>query len=225
MKSHELTSPSRLGLMKKTLLTTTCTMLGWLGMMNARTGTAEPVDVGGLHWIVRAGVGLVRPKPHSGPLAGMESTVNNKTRPTISIEYLLTPHWGFDLLAAQPFRHSVKLNGQRAVSVRQLPPTLGFLYHFLPGSRFSPFAGAGVTFTDFFDASGRGTLAGSHVHMSNSWGPSVHAGLDYNFSRQWLLTADIRWSGITSTVRVNGVRAGRAMINPLVIGLSVGYRF
>lgn len=177
------------------------------------------------NWVLRFGAHVVAPKSHNGNLAGMQASIDNDTKPTASIEYLLTPNWGFDALAAVPFEHDVKLNGQLAASTKDLPPVLGVNYHFLPDSRVSPFVGAGVNYTRFFDTKGKDLLAGAKVKIDDSWGPAAHAGLDVTLSPRWLFTADVRWISIRGDVHVNGANVGRAQVDPWVYGLSLGYRF
>ncbi len=185
--------------------------------------SAQAADAG--NWVLRFGVHTVVPKSDNGTLAGMNASIDNSTRPTASLEYMFTPNWGVDLLAAWPFSHNVQLNGVEAATTKQLPPTLGINYHFVPDARVSPFIGAGVNFTWFYDAKGRGPLQGADVSIANSWGAAVHAGLDVKLANSWLLTADVRWINIESDVRVNGIKVGTAKVNPMVYGLSLGYRF
>jgi len=176
-------------------------------------------------WVLHLGAHVVDPKSDNGQLAGMKASISSDTKPTVSVEYLLTPSWSIDLLAAVPFRHDVRLNGVTAASTKQLPPTLGVNYHFMPDATVSPFIGAGINYTYFFTTKGRGPLQGTHVKIDNSWGAAAHAGIDVQLSPQWLLTADVRWIGISGDVHVNGVKEGTAKVDPLVYGLSFGYRF
>ena len=176
-------------------------------------------------WVVRIGVHVVDPTSSNGHLAGMKTSIGSSTRPTFSIEYMATPSWGIDLLAAVPFRHDVSLDGQRAATTKQLPPTLGINYHFMPDTRFSPFVGVGVNYTRFFSTKGVGLLDGTHVKVDNSFGAAAHAGMDFNLAPNWLITADVRWIKISGDVHVNGTNVGTAKVDPLVYGVSVGYRF
>jgi outer membrane protein len=177
------------------------------------------------HWIVRAGVHVVDPRSDNGRLAGLRARVDSSTRLTGSIEYLVTPNWGVEALAALPFEHEVKLDGARAARTKQLPPVIGVNYHFLPDAQVSPFVGAGVNYTHFFDTKGKGPLQGARVKADDSWGAAAHAGVDVRLSSRWLLTADVRWIDIDSDIHVNGARVGTARIDPWVYGLSFGYRF
>jgi outer membrane protein len=177
------------------------------------------------NWVVRFGASGVVPKSDNGDLAGMQANVSGDLKPTASLEYLFTRNWGLELLAAVPFQHNVRLNGVEAAKTRELPPILGVNYHFMPDSVVSPFVGAGVNYTLFYDTHGVGPLQDARVKIDNSWGAAAHAGFDYNFAPNWMFTADVRWVDIASDVHVNGSNVGHATINPLVYGLSFGYRF
>lgn len=176
-------------------------------------------------WVVRFGAHVVAPQSDNGHLAGMRSSISNDTKPTGSLEYLFTPNLGVEVLAALPFEHDIRLNGARLASTKQLPPVIGVNYHFMPDSTVSPFVGVGVNWTHFYDSKGRGALEGSHITIDNSWGGALHAGLDVKLSDRWLFTADIRWMNIESDVHLNGANIGKAKVNPLAYGLSLGYRF
>ncbi|WP_369929656.1 OmpW family protein [Xanthomonas sp. NCPPB 2632] len=176
-------------------------------------------------WIVHVGAHRVDPTSDNGHLAGMKASVGSSTRPTFSIEYLFTPAWSVELLAALPFEHDVRLSGQRAVSVKQLPPVLGVNYRFLVGQPVSPFVGVGVNYTRFYDASGHNALQGANVDLDSSWGIAWHGGIDIALDPRWTLTVDARYMDIDSRVRVGGARVGTAHIDPWVYGVSAGYRF
>jgi outer membrane protein len=175
-------------------------------------------------WTLHFGAHVVDPKSDTGQLAGMSSSISKSTRPTFSVEYRFAPGWTAELLAALPFQHEVRLDGTRAVSVKQLPPTLGVNYHFMEGSTVSPFIGAGVNYTWFFDKKGRNALDGARVQLQNSWGAAGHVGVDIRLDERWLFTVDARYMDIDTKVKVNGARVGTAHVDPWVYGVSFGYR-
>lgn len=191
----------------------------------ACAGTTHAAERG--DWVVKFGAHAVSPKSDNGRLAGgtLKADVGDDVRPTISLEYFLTPNWGIEVLGALPFEHEVKLDGAHAADVKHLPPTVSVQYHFVPGRQFSPFVGVGVNYTRFFGIQERGPLAGARLDLSDSWGAAVHAGVDVNFDERWLLTLDLRWIGIETDAKVNGAKVGTVKIDPLVYGLAVGYRF
>ncbi|MFC5742199.1 OmpW/AlkL family protein [Dyella tabacisoli] len=176
-------------------------------------------------WVLRFGAHVVAPKSDNGQLAGMRSSIDNDTKPTASIEYLFTPNLGAEVLVALPFQHDISLNGTRLASTKQLPPVIGVNYHFMPENTVSPFLGVGINFTHFYDSKGQGALSGSHITIDNSWGGALHAGLDVKINENWMFTADVRWINIESDVHLNGVKIGKAKVDPLAYGLSLAYRF
>lgn len=177
-------------------------------------------------WVVRVGGAVVAPKGNNGNLAGARAEVSSSTRPSIDLEYMFTPNWGLDVLGAWPFMHDVKLAGLGTVArTKQLPPTFGINYHFMPDAAWSPFLGLGVNYTNFFGTHATGALYGNSVGIANSWGAAVRAGFDMKITDKWLATVDVRWANIESDVKVNGDRVGTAKIDPVVFGASVGYRF
>lgn len=184
--------------------------------------TAHAVDN---PWIVHVGVHVGEPKSNNGQVAGMRVDVDNATRPTASIEYLFTPNWSVDLLASAPFKHDIRLDGQKLATTKQLPPTLGVNYHFIPDARISPFVGAGLNYTRFFETRATGALRGNALKIDNSWGVAAHAGVDIKLAPNWLFTVDARWMRIRGDVHLNGSNVGRANIDPMVYGVSFGYRF
>jgi outer membrane protein len=174
-------------------------------------------------WTLHFGGHIVDPKSDTGQLAGMKATVSKSTRPTFSVEYRFAPGWTMEALAALPFQHEVRLDGTRSVSVKQLPPVVGVNYHFLEGHTVSPFIGAGVNYTYFFDKKGRNALEGTRIKMDNSWGAAGHAGVDIRLDDRWSLTVDARYINIDTKVKVNGAKVGTAHIDPWVYGFSFGY--
>ncbi|ODU66341.1 MAG: hypothetical protein ABT16_01920 [Rhodanobacter sp. SCN 65-17] len=191
-----------------------------IGPIAARADSSESSP-----WVVRVGVHTVNPKSDNGTLAGMKATIGSDTQPTFSLEYRFDPHWSADVLAALPFKHAVRLDGTAAATTKQLPPTVGVQYRFMPEAAVSPFLGVGINYTRFFETRGVGPLQGAHVSIDSSFGAAAHAGLDFRINERWLATADVRWMRIAGDVHVNGTRVGKATVDPLAYGLSVGYRF
>lgn len=178
-------------------------------------------------WQIKFGVHDVSPKSSNGSLAGgsLKTDVGDSTRPTLSLEYRFNRNLGLEVLAAVPFRHDVKLNGSKAASVKQLPPTVSLQWHFLPDQTISPFVGLGVNYTRFFSIDETGPLAGTRLDLESSWGLAAHAGVDFAINRSWSVTVDARWIKISSDAKVNGAKVGTVDIDPRVFGVAVGYRF
>ena len=113
-----------------------------------------------------------------------------------------------------------------------LPPTLTLQYHFDTGTAFKPYIGAGVNATLFFGED-EGDVADG-IDYDLAFGPALQAGFDYDLDGQpggWALNGDIKKIWLNTDVTVDFSTAlGAAVdadvdIDPLVIGLGLGYKF
>jgi len=178
-------------------------------------------------WQVKIGAHAVDPKSNNGHLAGgtLAAGVDSAWSPTVTLEYSVTKNLGIEVLAALPFEHDVKLNGAKAATVKQLPPTVSLQWHFVPDAKVSPFIGVGVNYTRFFSIDETGPLAGAKLDLGDSWGLAAHAGVDVALAPRWSLTVDARWIDIDTDAKVGGVKVGSVAIDPFVYGVALGYRF
>ena len=201
-------------------------------------------------WILRVGYAVVDPRDNSGDLSvqgvgkldGTGVGVDGATALGITASYMITPHWGIELLAASPFEHDVTskglgglgvADGTRLGSVKHLPPTVSVQYYFLaPESRLQPYAGLGLNYTMFFDESessqAKSALGATNLNLDDSFGFAAEAGLDWRVDEHWLVNASV-WRVQIETDATVDTALGRAKtsvaINPWVYMLAVGYRF
>ena len=178
-------------------------------------------------WQVKIGAHAVDPKSNNGHLAGgtLAAGVDSAWSPTVTLEYSVTKNLGIEVLAALPFEHDVKLNGAKAATVKQLPPTVSLQWHFVPDAKVSPFIGVGVNYTRFSSIDETGPLSGAKLDLGDSWGLAAHAGVDVALAPRWSLTVDARWIDIDTDAKVGGVKVGSVAIDPFVYGVALGYRF
>jgi outer membrane protein len=98
-------------------------------------------------------------------------------------------------------------------------------YHFLPQERFSPYLGAGINYTVFFDEE---EGAASSIDYEDSFGFALQAGIDYALSGNWSLNFDVKKvfldTDVDTTVEGTDIEAD-VDIDPWIIGIGVGYRF
>ncbi|MCL2791186.1 MAG: outer membrane beta-barrel protein [Desulfobulbus sp.] len=189
-------------------------------------GAAQADQATDTKFVVKLGVADVMPKSNNGTLVGLDADVGSSARPSLTLEYMITPNIGVELLAAWPFCNDVSLAGLGKVgSVDVLPPTLSLQYHFLPEKTVSPFVGVGINYTFMFSEDAKGAIAGSNLDVDNSWGFAAHVGVDFNFDKNWLMTVDARWIQMRNDVYLNGNKIGKVDVNPIVLGIAVGYRF
>ncbi|MCB1553391.1 MAG: outer membrane beta-barrel protein [Xanthomonadales bacterium] len=178
-------------------------------------------------WFFRAGIHTVNPDSDNGSLArgALDVDIGSDTQPTFVLGRMLDEHWGLELLAALPFQHDVRLNGDKALEFKHLPPTLSVQYYFAPGAKVRPFVGAGLNYTWTFEEDESGALDGTKVSIDNSFGFAGQLGLAVDLSPKWHLVFDARWIDIDADVSVNGDNVGSVQVDPWVYGAYIGYRF
>lgn len=173
-------------------------------------------------WIVRGGFHTIDPKSDNHAVV----EVDGDTMFTFSAIYMVSPHWGVELLAALPFEHDIALvDGPTVASTKHLPPTLSAIYHFTPDRALQPYVGLGLNVTLFFDEDTRGALAGSDLELDTSVGAAAVAGVDVDLGSNWFLNADLRYMDIETDARLDGADLGTVEIDPWAFGLSLAYRF
>lgn len=192
----------------------------------ALAGAASPTLAQESPWLVRVRAVHIDPADKSDPIAGLGASdrlhVSDKWIPEVDVSYFFTPNWAAELVLTYPQKHDVTLDGQRIGSFKHLPPTLTAQYHFLPGAQIDPYVGAGINYTliskvDILNGAGR--------LEHDSIGAALQAGVDFRIDGKWSVNLDVKKVQIRSDVDIAGVRASRVKIDPVLIGVGVGYRF
>ena len=162
------------------------------------------------------------------PIGG-QIQATNSVEPEVDGTYFFTDHWAAELIAATT-RHHITATDTAAGKVdvgqvRLLPPTLTLQYHFIPHDTISPYVGAGLNYTWFFDPTVSHVVT-QHVSYENNFGAVLQAGIDYNITGNWYANLDAKHVFLSTTARING-GAVRAAVNldPTMVGAGIGYRF
>ena len=158
---------------------------------------------------------------------GLNLSVNNKTMPEVDVSYFFTPNIAAELILTYPQKHDLRSNGNKIGTLKHLPPTLLAQYHFTQFGKFKPYVGAGVNYTRFssvnFDPAVVAALNPSI--KKNSLGLALQAGFDYQLDSNWSLNLDIKKVQIKTDVRSFGKKVGSFKVDPVLVGVGVGYRF
>ena len=153
---------------------------------------------------------------------GLGLSINNKTIPEFDISYYFTPNLAAELILTYPQKHDVRSNGAKIGTLKHLPPTLLAQYHFTNLGAFKPYLGAGINYTRFSNVN----IAGGAADVKrNSWGGALQVGFDYALDKNWSLNFDVKKVYMKTDVSLGGVHAGSLKVNPLLVGVGVGYRF
>ena len=189
-----------------------------LSMGLANTAIAfEPGD-----WLIRAGVTNVDPKSNNHEIVSVDSAASL----SLNFTYMMTDVWAVEVLAAYPFEHDIYLvGGPKVGSTKHLPPTVSLQYHFMPTSKFQPYVGVGINYTNFFSEKTTGPLTGSNLSLGDSWGLAGQIGFDVMIGENWFLNVDGRYMNIETRAKLDGESLGKVKIDPMVYGAHVGFRF
>lgn len=172
-------------------------------------------------WLVR--VRAVNLQSANGDTTGLGLSVNDKVIPEVDISYFLSPNLAVELILTVPQEHDLQSKGAKIGTVSHLPPTLLVQYHF-GGATFKPYVGAGVNYTKFTAIDLVPSLAGVDVNR-NSWGAALQAGFDVPVNKQISINVDIKKAFIKTDVIAGGNSLGTFSVDPLLVGVGVGYRF
>ena len=177
-------------------------------------------------WLVRVRAVHLDTADKSDPVGGVGAsdrlTVSDKTIPEFDVSYFFTPNLAAELVLTYPQKHDVYLDGANIGTFKHLPPSLLLQYHFTPDAPLKPYVGAGINYTTLSKVR---LLNGQASLEHDSVGLVLQAGLDYAIDRQWSLNFDVKKAQIRSDVMIGGAKASRVKVDPLMIGVGVGYRF
>ena len=162
---------------------------------------------------------------------GGHVTATQQAAPELDASYFFTDNIAAELIAAST-RHdiaatSTALGHVDVGSVWVLPPTLTLQYHFMPHERFSPYVGAGVNVTWFYDSQPSLPTV-TKTTLSNNVGAAIQAGFDYNITGAWFYNFDVKQIFLNTTARLStlaGPVKAHTALDPTVVGTGIGYRF
>lgn len=171
--------------------------------------------------------------------AGFDASVSNTVIPAATLTYFLNKNFSLELFCCFS-KHNVDLSSPNAAlngNVAEtwiFPPVVTLQYHFTGLGALKPYVGAGFQWIHYFNSkTGANPLGASGVDFSDSFGPTLQAGLDLELGGGWYLNADIKkswldtkvtWSN-TANVGAGTSVVGKVDVDPMIISAGVGYRF
>ncbi|WP_041389102.1 OmpW/AlkL family protein [Polaromonas sp. JS666] len=171
-------------------------------------------------WMVRARA--VHLDSSNGDSTGLGLSVNNKWMPEVDVSYFFNKNVAVELVVTVPQKHTLRSSalGVDVGTLKHLPPTLLGQYHF-PMNGFKPYVGAGINYTRFSSVN---LLPGVDIDR-NSWGPALQVGVDIPLSGNMYLNFDVKKVYIRTDVSLNGRNVGEFKVDPLLVGVGLGWRF
>ncbi|KAF1046320.1 OmpW/AlkL family protein [Xylophilus sp.] len=201
--------------MKKTTLFAAAAAL-----LAAVAGPAQAQQAEG-PWLVRARA--VHLDSSNKDSTGLDLSINDKWLPEADCTYFFTPNIAAELILTVPQKQKLSSSvlGGQIGTLKHLPPVLAAQYHFTNFDGFKPYVGAGVNYTRF-----------SSVHLpagvtidKNSWGPALQVGVDVPVAKNIYLNFDVKKVYLKTDVFAAGVKAGTFKVDPVLVGVGIGYRF
>lgn len=165
----------------------------------------------------------------TGAIPGADASISTAVVPELDLTYFFTDNIAAELiLAVTP--HDVDgegaLQGADLGDVLLLPPTLTVQYHFNDLGAWKPYVGAGVNYT-FFLNENAGQF--TDIDYDDAFGFALQAGVDYEIAEGVYLNADVKYIFLETDWTLEttpGNRIGGSVdINPLIVGVGIGYRF
>jgi outer membrane protein len=153
--------------------------------------------------------------------AGLDLNVSNKTIPEVDISYFFNKNVAAELILTVPQKQNVYTGSSHLGTFKHLPPTLTAQYHFTNFNGFKPYVGAGLNFTKISDEKLQG-----YTLSNNSIGAALQAGVDIPLTKQVSLNFDVKKVYLKTHVYASsGADAGILKLDPVLVGVGVGYRF
>ncbi len=147
--------------------------------------------------------------------------VTNKTIPEVDISYFFNKNVAAELILTVPQKQTVYNAGARLGTFKHLPPTLTAQYHFTNFNGYKPYVGAGLNFTKISNED-----MGGFSLSNNSVGGALQAGVDIPLTKQVSLNFDVKKVYLKSHVYDgNRTNLGTLKLDPVLLGVGVGYRF
>ena len=184
-------------------------------------------------WQVRLrGLAIIPSESAKIEVIGGDVAISTAFIPELDVTYFFTKHIAAELILGTS-NHDVKAK-ETAVGAIELgdvwllPPTLTLQYYFT-GGNLKPYIGAGINYTIFYGAD-EGSVVDNSSY-DNSLGLAFQAGLDYDINASWFLNLDIKKIQIHTNATIDATSALGATvgadvtIDPLVVGVGLGYRF
>ncbi|MEW5788438.1 MAG: OmpW family outer membrane protein [Pseudomonadota bacterium] len=170
---------------------------------------------------VSLGLTNIRPDIES-PVVGVSAT--NEVKPIVNLTYHLNDNLALNT-AAGITRHTFSAGGAVLGKASMAPFHLMLQYHFMPKSAFSPYVGAGIHHTVFFDKSGPtfDTLRGFPADT----GGVLEIGFDYAINKDYFINVDLKKFYLKTDVLPGGggAKIETLTLDPLLVGVAVGMHF
>lgn len=169
-------------------------------------------------WMVRARAVHLDSANKDSTALGL--SINDKTMPEVDITYFFNKNIAAELILTVPQKHTLSAGGTQIGTLKHLPPSLLVQYHF-DTSGFKPYVGAGLNYTRFSSVN---LPAGVDIDR-NSVGAALQMGVDIPLAKNLYLNFDVKKVFIKTDVSAVGAKLGTFKVDPVLVGVGLGWRF
>lgn len=209
----------------------TAVAIAALGLLSTPlTALAQGLGKNAGDWLVRGRIVAVVPDESSTiTVIGGEAEVDEAYMPELDISYFFTDNVAAELVLTST-KHAAQAVGTALGTVDLgdvwlLPPVLTVQYHFAPKATVSPYVGAGLNLTLFYNAEAPGATV-TDIDYSDNVGPALQAGVDFQINEDWMLNLDVKKVWLDTDISINGgAIMGDLNIDPWIFGIGVGTKF
>ena len=199
----------------------------------ALLGVSASAMAGG--WQVKVGGSTIAPTQDTTVAGVGVVKAESELAFTPSVEYFFGDSpISAELLLAAPVNHDVSINGENAVKIKHLPPTLTVKYNFKNSTRFTPYIGVGGTAFIAWDEETKGALSGASVKVKEDYGFAGQVGFNFQpaDAKNWGVYLDVRYADLSPEVTLDDATAqavGKSKfdlnIDPVVYTIGYSYKF
>ena len=180
-------------------------------------------------WQVKVGGSVLAPTQDTDILNGAVNVeADHEYAFTPSVEYFFNDNISAELLLATPISHDVAYEGENAVKIKHLPPTLTAKYHFKNSTRFTPYIGVGGTAFVAWDEEG------VVKDVKEDFGFAGQIGFNFQpaDAKNWGVFFDARYAQLSPEVTLSddtaaalGIKKFDLDIDPMVYTIGYSYKF
>ncbi|HET8869341.1 MAG TPA: OmpW family outer membrane protein [Aquabacterium sp.] len=197
-------------------------------------------------WLFKVGANQIAPNVSSGELSapstpGTRLNVGPDTELIGSLAYMYTDHCSIEGYFGMPYKHEIHGDGAFAGighlgKVRQVSPTVFGQYRFNEAAdTVRPYFGLGITLAYFYGLEGSGALTGA----TNPGGPptqislgarkklalSPQVGINVKVKDRWFVDVAVVKTIISNTAYLSTGQSINVKLDPVSVGVSLGYQF
>ena len=168
-------------------------------------------------------IGVV-PDEESRVNIGGEVDVGDSLVPELDISYFFTDNIAAELILGTAEHQLDYTGGVNLGDTMILPPTLTLQYHFTPDAAFSPYVGAGLNYSIFYNEDSGTGFTG--LDVDGGIGYALQAGYDYWLNKNWGVNMDVKklWLDVDARLNNDTIRAD-VDLDPWIFGAGISYRF